>query len=84
MLVLTRKLGEKIVIGDEIKVTILGIKGKQIQLGVEAPSHVPIHRQEVFERIQEQNVRAVVSQGAVLGDIAKVLRSRYRSHRGRS
>ncbi len=59
MLVLTRKVGETLRIGDEVKVTVLGIKGNQVRIGIDAPKNVPVHRQEVYERIkrdeQEEN-----------------------------
>ena len=58
MLILTRKLGESIQIGDEIKVTIIEIKGKQVRLGIEAPDHTAVHREEVYWRIKEENLSA--------------------------
>ena len=58
MLILTRKLGESIQIGDEIRITFLNIKGKQIRIGIEAPEEVPVHREEVYRLIQEQNLQA--------------------------
>lgn len=54
MLILTRKVGETIVINDDIRVTILGIKGNQIRIGVEAPSNVAVHREEIHERIKAE------------------------------
>lgn len=60
MLVLTRKTGEGIVIGDDVKLTIVEIKGGTIRLGIEAPRNKKIYRQEVYDRIQEQN-RAATS-----------------------
>ena len=58
MLILTRKLGESIAIGDQIKVTLIDIQGRQVKIGVNAPRDVPIHRQEVYEKIQLENLRA--------------------------
>ncbi|MFB3926708.1 MAG: carbon storage regulator CsrA [Syntrophales bacterium] len=58
MLILTRKLGESIKIGDDIKITFLEIKGKQIRIGIEAPSHITVHREEIYRIIMEQNVQA--------------------------
>lgn len=58
MLVLTRRRGEGVTIGPTIRVVVLGIKGGQIRLGVEAPSTVEIHRDEVYARIQEENQSA--------------------------
>ncbi|MBU0530077.1 MAG: carbon storage regulator CsrA [Candidatus Aenigmatarchaeota archaeon] len=59
MLILTRKLGESITIGDDIKVSILGVRGRQVRLGIEAPSDVVIHREEIYVRIQRENRAAV-------------------------
>jgi carbon storage regulator len=58
MLILTRKLGQAIRIGSEIKITISGIKGKQVRVGIEAPDDMTVHREEVYEMIQKQNVLA--------------------------
>jgi carbon storage regulator len=58
MLILTRKLGEAIAIGDDIKITLLDIKGKYIRIGIEAPRNVTVHRQEIYQLIQEQNIEA--------------------------
>ena len=51
MLILTRKSGESIMIGDEVVITVLGVKGNQIRIGVKAPKHIAVHRQEIYERI---------------------------------
>jgi carbon storage regulator len=55
MLILTRKIGECITIGDDIKVHVVDIRGKQVRLGIEAPAHAPIYRQEVYQKILEEN-----------------------------
>lgn len=55
MLILTRKLGESITIGDDIKIQVIEIKGKQVRLGIQAPESMTIHREEVYLRIQEEN-----------------------------
>ena len=55
MLILTRKPGEAIVINDNIRVIVLGMKGNQIRLGVEAPTDVPVHREEIQERIKAES-----------------------------
>ena len=60
MLVLTRKSGESIAIGDDVKVTIIEIKGKQVRLGIEAPQQTAVHREEVYQRIQEENRMAAL------------------------
>ncbi len=58
MLVLTRKLNESIKIGDDIEITVLGIDGEQIKLGITAPRHIDIHRKEIYVAIQEENNNA--------------------------
>ena len=54
MLILTRRIGEKLVIGDNVKVTILGVKGNQIRVGIEAPPEVQVHREEIYQRILKE------------------------------
>jgi len=61
MLVLTRKVGESIVIGDAIEVTVLEVRGEQVKLGIRAPRHVAVHRKEVYLAIQVENREAVQS-----------------------
>lgn len=61
MLILTRRIGETINIGDDVTVTVLGIKGNQVRIGIEAPTTVPVHRSEIYERIQKE--RAAQPQG---------------------
>ncbi len=58
MLVLTRKAGESIRIGDDIEVKVVSVEGDQIKIGIEAPKHVDIHRQEIYQLIQEENRQA--------------------------
>lgn len=54
MLVLSRRLSETLVIGDDIKITVLGIKGNQVRLGIAAPESVSVHREEVYQRIKNE------------------------------
>jgi len=58
MLLLTRKLGENIRIGDDVKITIVEVKGNHVKLGIEAPPSVKVHREEIYERIQQELRRA--------------------------
>lgn len=58
MLVLTRKLNQSIVIGDEIEVVVLEVRGEQVRIGIKAPKNVAVHRKEVYEQIREENVEA--------------------------
>ncbi len=62
MLVLTRKLGENIRIGDSVKITVLEIRSGQVKLGIEAPPEVKVHREEIYARIQEEQRRTLGGQ----------------------
>ena len=78
MLILTRKLGESITIGDDIKITFLETKGKQIRIGIEAPQHIAVHREEIYNLIKEQNIQAVkvaIMEKETLPDIWDELKS---------
>lgn len=61
MLILARRINESIVIGDDIRVSVVDIKGDQIKLGIEAPRHVKVYRHEVYEAIQDENREAARS-----------------------
>lgn len=54
MLILTRKIGETLMIGDQVEVTILSIKGNQVRIGVNAPKEIPVHREEIYARIKRE------------------------------
>ena len=60
MLILTRRVGETLNIGDDVQVTVLGIKGNQVRIGVNAPKEVPVHREEIYERIKKEKEAGVV------------------------
>lgn len=62
MLVLTRKLGETLVIGDDVKLQILGINGNQVRIGIDAPREVSVHREEIYQRIQQENTVPAINE----------------------
>jgi carbon storage regulator len=58
MLVLTRRIGESIQIGDDVKLTVLAVQGQTVRMGIEAPKNIRVHREEIYEKIVEENRRA--------------------------
>jgi carbon storage regulator len=62
MLILTRRVGESLMIGDEVNVTVLGIKGNQVRIGVNAPKDVAVHREEIYQRIQQEQPGTAVGE----------------------
>ena len=54
MLILTRRVGETVMIGDDVTITVLGVKGNQVRVGINAPKHVAVHREEIYERIKAE------------------------------
>jgi carbon storage regulator len=67
LLILTRKVGESVAIGDEIQVSVVEIKGSQVKLGIQAPREVSVHRQEIYQKIRQENLRAAQVTTDVLG-----------------
>ena len=63
MLILTRRVGETLMIGDDVTVTVLGVKGNQVRIGVNAPRDVAVHREEIYERIRHEKIQASDSTG---------------------
>ena len=62
MLILTRRVGETLVIGDEVTVTVLGVRGNQVRLGVNAPKDIAVHREEIYQRIQNEKTGEISSE----------------------
>lgn len=63
MLILTRRVGETLMVGDDVTVTVLGVKGNQVRIGVNAPRDVAVHREEIYERIKREKTNASESTG---------------------
>lgn len=76
MLILTRKLGESITIAENIKITVLGIAGKQVKLGILAPDNVSVHREEIFNKIKQENLQALAVAKDDLQEAAKILKAK--------
>jgi len=60
MLILTRRIGETVIIGDDVEITILGIKGNQVRLGTKAPKNISVHREEIYQRIQAEKEKTQI------------------------
>jgi len=74
MLILTRKLGENIRIGDDVRIIVLDIKGGQVKLGIDAPPNVSVHREEIYVKIRDENRRASGISGDEVREVAQAFR----------
>ena len=73
MLALTRKKGESIIIADNITITVLSISGDVVKLGIDAPRHIPVNRQEIYQQILEQNKEAACTSSTDVTDLARLM-----------
>ena len=79
MLILTRKLGESINIGEDIRISVLGIHGRQVRIGIDAPLDVVVHREEIYVKIQEENRKASKSLTSDLKGMVKLIKGKISS-----
>jgi len=78
LLILTRKLGESIAIGDNIKISVLGIHGRQVRIGIEAPPEIIVHREEIYLKVQEENRNASKSIKDDLMGVVRMLKEKFK------
>ena len=70
MLILTRRVGETVMIGNDVTATVLGIRGNQVRIGINAPPNVPVHREEIYERIKKEQEAGTKPQGVRTSELA--------------
>ena len=71
MLILTRRIGETLIVGDDVNITVLGVKGNQVRIGINAPKDVSVHREEIYLRIQQEKKKQHISE--MLGEDVDVV-----------
>jgi len=80
MLVLARHLNESVMIGDDVEVVVVAVQGDQVKLGIKAPRTVPVHRKEIYEEIQRENLRAAATAGDVAAAGSKLLSEKLKKN----
>jgi carbon storage regulator len=73
MLILSRKVDERIMIGDQIEISVIDIRGDQVKIGIAAPTHIKVYRKEVYQAIQQENIEAVKSRPSALPEWTRVV-----------
>ena len=71
MLILTRRVGETLMVGDEVTVTVLGVKGNQVRIGINAPKEIAVHREEIYERIKAEKMQGHEQDKEEIGNTAE-------------
>ncbi|MCD6303540.1 MAG: carbon storage regulator CsrA [Planctomycetes bacterium] len=82
MLVLSRQRDETIMIGDDIEITVVDIRGEKVRLGINAPAHVPVHRKEVYEAIKREKQAEAGSKGGEVGKVESLANRKHHRHTG--